>query len=129
MFCYRIGDQTNLKGFQQGHPSLPRVGTSFLVRLSASRILTRAHEAVAGAIVSDRIVFFTGGLHRVRSTGYRSANTSIVPCIEAINRRGDAGDILRTGAVKHKCCTQILAIGGKAEGLSATPAETRKDRK
>src|SRR5215469_4671386 len=87
-------------------------------------VFTGAHESVARAVVGYGIVECAGGFHGIFCRGNRGAYARVVTGIEAIDGRGNGGDIRRSRAVEDECGAKVLAVGGEGEGLCTAPAES-----
>ncbi len=102
------------------HPRAP----SCLRRLR--RAPRRAHEAVAGAVVSHRLVGLAGLLHQLLRLGDRHRHARVVAAVEAVHRAGDAlgvGLLVGAGPVKDERRLDVLVVRGEAERLAAAPTE------
>lgn len=86
-------------------------------------VFASAHEAVAGALVGDRLVLLAGGLHGLGGGGDGGVDAHVVAGVEAVDGRGDGGDVGRRGAVEDEGGAEVVARGGEGEGLAAAPAE------
>ena len=86
-------------------------------------VFAGAHEAVACAVVGDGLVLLAGGLHGFDGGGNGGADARVVAGVEAVDRRGDGGDVGGAGAVEDEGGREVFAMRGEGEGLAATPAE------
>ena len=108
---------------EQGDQALEAFGARCFVGCVGGGVFAGAHEAVARAIVDDRVVFFAGGLHGVRGGGNGGGDAGVVASVEAVDGRGDGGDIGGRRAVEDEGGGEIAAVGGEVEGLATAPAE------
>src|ERR1044071_1213055 len=91
------------------------------------RSLARAHETMAGALVSHGLVSLARLLHQFLALLDGCGHARVVAAVKAIHRATDALDrlfFLRARAVENERCFQILVVGGIAKALSAAPAIT-----
>src|SRR6266404_4075195 len=106
-------------------PSL--VQGSFVCWVLVPRILSCAHEAMAGPFIGDRLVGLARFLHHLGGLGnvrvYPRVITSIKPVDRTINTR-DVAFLIRHGSIEGKRRFNVLAVRRKAESLAATPTKT-----
>jgi len=105
-----------------------KTGKSFFAGLLVARngvggVFARAHEAVAGAVVGDWLIFLVSGLHGFGGRGDGCADASVIAGVEAVDGRCDGGDVSRAGAIEDEGGGEIFAVGCEGEGFPATPAE------
>src|SRR5436853_977095 len=82
---------------------------------------------MAGAGISHRLVGLFQLLHQVFRFRDGRVDAVVESAIKAINGAVNLGQvvlILSEATVKDESSLEVLAIGGEAEGLAATPAET-----
>src|SRR5437660_1289083 len=77
------------------------------------------------ALVGYRLVGFAGRLHLRDGIWDSRTDAGIIAAIESVNRRLDARHriFIWRSAVENKSGSQIAAVGGKAESLTAAPAK------
>src|SRR5439155_4868254 len=76
-------------------PARPGVVARFFVSFAGGRTFAFAHEAVTGAFVNHRLVFFAGRFHQLFSFGNAGVYPLIIFAIESVDRTRNVRDLLR----------------------------------
>src|SRR5579862_4261529 len=115
---------------QDALPSRPRVAASFAVSFLRIGSFAGTHEAVARAVINDRLVGLPGRLHLLTSIGHGSIDPGVIACIESVHGGLDASHciFLRRRTIKNESAGKVGAVGGEAESLPSAPAETRNKK-
>lgn len=78
-------------------------------------VLSGTHEAMAGAIVGHGLIRLTGGLHCRNRVWNGGSNSSIIPRVKAIDRRGNCGHICGALPVEDERGGKVSTMGGEGE--------------